>query len=113
LGKDRKEKALPDPEPFEPAPQSKGAKAAAAAEQPVKPPARSTLHDEIVTLNLALKAAVRHGWLSAAPDVSAPYNAQAKITHRPWFSPDEYKLLYETSRENAGVSVSGRATSAK
>jgi integrase len=102
LGRDRKEKALPDPEPVEPAPQkAKSTKAAAAADQPVKPPARSTLHDEIVTLNLALKAAVRHGWLSAAPDVSAPYNAQAKITHRPWFSPDEYKLLYETSRENA------------
>jgi len=102
LGRDRREKALPDPEPFEPAPQkAKSTNAAAAADQSVKPPARSTLHDEIVTLNLALKTAVRHGWLSAAPDVSAPYNAQAKITHRPWFSPNEYKLLYETSRENA------------
>ena len=31
------------------------------------PPARSTLHDEIVTLRLVLKTATRHGWLSHFP----------------------------------------------
>lgn len=66
-----------------------------------KPPSTSTLHDEVVTLNLVLKTAVRHGWLASAPDVSAPYNLETKVSHRPWFSPDEYKRLYEASRENA------------
>ena len=68
---------------------------------PRKPPSTSTLHDEVVTLNLVLKTAVRHGWLASAPDVSAPYNLETKVSHRPWFSPDEYKRLYEASRENA------------
>ena len=68
---------------------------------PRKLPSTSTLHDEVVTLNLVLKTAVRHGWLASAPDVSAPYNLETKVSHRPWFSPDEYKRLYEASRENA------------
>ncbi len=66
-----------------------------------KPPARSTLHDEIVTLSLVLQTAIRHGWLSHPPKLSAPYKTQGKVVHRPWFSPDEYKKLYETSREHA------------
>lgn len=70
-------------------------------EKAPKPPAQSTLHDEIVTLNLVLKTAARHVWLAHLPDVSAPYNIETKISHRPWFSPDEYKRLYEASRENA------------
>jgi len=63
-----------------------------------KAPARSTMHDEIVTLRLILKTAVRHGWLSHVPDLSLPYKTQGKIVHRPWFSPDEYKQLYEATR---------------
>ena len=70
-------------------------------ERKVKAPSKSTLLDEIVTLNLVLKTAVRHLWLEHLPDLTAPYNTQTKIIHRPWFSPDEYKLLYETSREYA------------
>jgi integrase len=66
-----------------------------------KPPARSTLHDEVVTLRMVLKTAVRHGWLGVAPDIDAPYNTQGKVVHRPWFSPEEYKKLYATSREHA------------
>ena len=66
-----------------------------------KPPARSTLHDEIVTLRLVLKAAIRHKWLAHLPDLRPPYKAQGKIEHRPWFSPGEYKQLYEASRKNA------------
>ena len=43
-----------------------------------KPPARSTLHDEIVTLRLVLKAAIRHGWLAHLPDLSPPYKTQGQ-----------------------------------
>jgi hypothetical protein len=57
-----------------------------------KPPARSTLHDEIVTLRLVLKTAIRHAWLSHLPDLSPPYRTQGKIVHRPWFSPAEYPV---------------------
>lgn len=66
-----------------------------------RPPARSTLHDEIVTLRLVLKTAIRHGWLDHLPDLSPPYKTQGKIAHRPWFSPDEYKQLYEAARAYA------------
>ena len=66
-----------------------------------KRPARSTLHDEIVTLRQVLKTAIRHGWLSHLPDLSPPYRTQGKIMHRPWFSPAEYKQLYEATREYA------------
>jgi integrase len=66
-----------------------------------KPPARSTLHDEIVTLRLALKTAIRHGWLEHLPDLSPPYKSQGKVVHRPWFSPAEYKQLYEAARAYA------------
>lgn len=66
-----------------------------------KPPARSTLHDEIVTLRQVLKTAVRHGWLSHVPDLSPPYRTQGKIVHRPWFSPEEYKQLYKATREHS------------
>lgn len=66
-----------------------------------KPPARSTLHHEIVTLRLVLKAAQRHGWIEHVPDLSPPYKASGKITHRAWFSPEEYKKLYEATRRRA------------
>jgi integrase len=66
-----------------------------------KRPARSTLHDEIVTLRLVLKTAIRHGWLTHLPDLSPPYRTQGKIVHRPWFSPTEYKQLYEATRAYA------------
>jgi integrase len=66
-----------------------------------KRPARSTIHDEIVTLRQVLKTAIRHGWLSHLPDLSPPYRTQGKIVHRPWFSPAEYKQLYEATREYA------------
>jgi integrase len=62
-------------------------------------PARSTLHDEIVTLRQVLKTAIRHGWLTHLPDLSPPYRTQGKIVHRPWFSPSEYKQLYAATRE--------------
>ena len=66
-----------------------------------KPPARSTLHNEMVTLRQVLKTAIRQGWLEHLPDLSAPYRTQGKVVHRPWFSPAEYKQLYEATRAYA------------
>jgi len=66
-----------------------------------KPPARSTMHQEIVTLRQVLKTAVRHGWLAHLPDLSAPYKSSGKIEHRAWFSPEEYKKLYTATRRRA------------
>jgi integrase len=66
-----------------------------------KPPARSTLHQEIVALRQVLKTANRHGWLAGVPDLSPPYKTSGKITHRAWFSPSEYRQLYEATRRRA------------
>ena len=66
-----------------------------------KPPARSTLHHETVTLRQVLKTAVRHGWLSHVPDIAQPYRATSKVSHRAWFSADDYKTLYESTRKKA------------
>ena len=64
-----------------------------------KPPARSTLHQEIVCLRQVLKCANRHGWIEFVPNLSPPYKTSGKITHRAWFSPEEYKRFYQASRE--------------
>jgi integrase len=66
-----------------------------------KPPARSTMHQEIVILRQTLRTAVRHGWLERLPDLSEPYRSSPKISHRAWFSPEEYKQLYEATRKRA------------
>lgn len=66
-----------------------------------KHPARNTIHNEIVTLNMVLKTAQRHGWLVHLPNLSDPYRRQTKVGHRPWFTPKEYKQLYEATRKNA------------
>ena len=68
--------------------------------EPVRP-SRSTLHHDIVTLRLVLKTANRHGWLAYIPDLSAPYRSSNKIEHRAWFSPEEYKQLYQATRARA------------
>jgi integrase len=80
----------------EPNPESKSK-----AKPRTRPPARSTLHDEVVTLRMVLKTAIRHGWLEHLPDLSPPYKTQGKLAHRPWFSPEEYKQLYEAARAYA------------
>lgn len=64
-------------------------------------PARSTIHQEMVTLRQVLKTANRKGWIPAVPDMSAPYKSSGKITHRGWFSPEEFKRLCEATRERA------------
>lgn len=58
------------------------------------------MHHEIVTLRQVLKLAIRYGWLAHLPDLSDPYRGSSKVTHRAWFSPDEYKQLYTATREN-------------
>lgn len=69
------------------------------------PPSHSTIHDEIITLRLVLKSALRRGWIQYLPDLSAPYRKGAKVSRRPWFSPDEYKQLYTASREHSKKSL--------
>jgi integrase len=64
-------------------------------------PSRSTLQQELVVLRQVLKTANRHGWLPYLPDISAPYKTSGKITHRAWFSPEEYKQLYQATRARA------------
>lgn len=66
-----------------------------------RPPARTTLHHELVTLRQVLKTAVRHGWLASVPDLTAPYKSSGKVSHRAWFSPEEYKQLYAATRARA------------
>ncbi|HEY0329910.1 MAG TPA: site-specific integrase [Rhodopseudomonas sp.] len=66
-----------------------------------KPPARSTIHQEIVALRQTLKTAMRHGWLKSMPDLSEPYKFNTKISHRAWFSPEEYRKLYTATRKRA------------
>ena len=66
-----------------------------------RPPARSTLHKEIVCIRLVLKTANRRGWMNHLPDMSVPYKTSGKITHRAWFSPEEYTRLYEATRRRA------------
>lgn len=66
-----------------------------------RPPARTTLHHEMVTLRQVLKTAMRHGWLPHLPDLSAPYRTSGKVSHRAWFSPDEYTQLYTATRKRA------------
>jgi integrase len=48
-----------------------------------------------------LKCACRHRWINAVPDLSAPYKSSPKIVNRGWFSPEEYRTLYEATRRRA------------
>jgi integrase len=64
-----------------------------------KPPARNTMHQEMVALRQVLKLAIRHGHLTGLPDMSQPYKTNSKISHRAWFSPEEYQQLYKATRD--------------
>ena len=75
---------------------------------PQKPPAKNTIHQEIVTLRQVLKTAIRHDWLTHLPDFSMPYRSAEKISRRAWFSPDEYKQLYEATRRRVRMHKSKR-----
>jgi len=73
-----------------------------------KSPSRSTMHQEIVAIRQVLKTAKRHGWIDHLPDLSLPYKSSGKIVHRAWFSPDEYKRLYEATRQRAAKPLNNR-----
>ncbi len=66
-----------------------------------KPPAKKTIHNEVVTLSMVLKTALRHDWIDHIPNLSDPYRRKSKIEHRPWFTEKEYKQLYNATRANA------------
>lgn len=77
-------------------------------------PSRSTMHHEIVTLRQVMKTAVRHNWIAYLPDYTPPYRSSGKVQHRAWFSPEEYKALYEHTRakvKNAKGKLRRHATS--
>jgi integrase len=65
------------------------------------PPARNTMHQEMVALRQVLKLALRHGHLAHLPDMSQPYRTNSKVSHRAWFSPEEYKRLYAATRRRS------------
>ncbi len=79
-----------------------------ANKEPPKLPARNTLHNEIITLRLVMKVALRKGWITGLSDFSAPYKKQMKVVRRPWFTPDEYKSLYTATRNHARAAKSER-----
>ncbi len=64
-------------------------------------PSASTLNHEIVTLRHVMKTALRRGWIDHLPDFSAPYAKSKKVSHRAWFSPEEYKQFYQATRARA------------
>lgn len=74
----------------------------------VRKPSRSSLHKEIVTLRQVLKCANRHGWLPYLPDLSAPFRGSGKISHRAWFSNEEYVRLYTESGARAKKPLKAR-----
>ncbi len=70
-------------------------------------PSRSTLHDEIVTLRLVLKTAIRHGWLDHLPDLSPPIGRRARSCIVPgsvrknisrWGRPSRRRIIRRSSR---------------
>jgi integrase len=79
-----------------------------AMEKRGKPPSRTSMHHETVAIRQVLKTAMRHGWLHALPDLSQPYKTSGKVTHRAWFSPDEYQQLYEATRRRAQTPLNNR-----
>lgn len=66
-----------------------------------KTPAYSTIQHELTTIRHVLRTAVRHGWMSFLPDLSEPFKRSRKISHRAWFSDDEYEALYTATRKRA------------
>jgi integrase len=65
---------------------------------PGKPPARSTMLQEIVHIRQVLKHAEGLGWIPFVPNLSTPYMSQGKRGRRAWFSPEEYEKLYQATR---------------
>lgn len=72
-------------------------KRTATEEKPGKPPARSTMLQEIVIIRQVLKHAEGLGWIPFVPSLSTPYMTQGKKGRRAWFSPEEYEQLYKAT----------------
>lgn len=66
-----------------------------------KPPARTTIHHEIIALRHVLKTCKRKHWIKVLPDLSAPYKASGKVAHRAWFSLEEYRQLRKATQRRA------------
>ena len=64
---------------------------------PGKPPARSTMLQEIVMIRQVLKHAEGLGWIKYVPNLSTAYMTQGKKGRRAWFDPDEYVRLYKAT----------------
>jgi len=73
-----------------------------------KPPARTTLHQEIVCLRQVLKTALRHRWLDHLPDMSLPYRQSGKIAHRAWFTAQEWEQLDAALSQRAAFPLKPR-----
>lgn len=63
-----------------------------------KPPARSTLLQEIVHVRQVLKFAEGQGWLPYVPSLSSELLKKTKTSRRAWFSHAEYETLYKATR---------------
>jgi hypothetical protein len=48
-----------------------------------------------------MKTAHRQRWLTVLADFSDPFKTSGKVAHRAWFSPQEYRLLYQATRRRA------------
>jgi len=46
--------------------------------------------------------------LQSLPDLSEPYRSNGKISHRAWFSPEEYRKLYEATRHRVQMPKKNR-----
>ena len=66
-----------------------------------KPPARSTTDHELVFIRQTLKHAEGMGWIDHLPNLDMPYKSKAKRERRAWFSPEEYKRLYQATGRKA------------
>ena len=73
-----------------------------------KRPSRSTLHKEIVCIRQVLKSANRRGSLPYLPNLAAPFRASGKVSHRAWFSKEEYVRLYEATGARAAKPLKER-----
>ncbi len=63
-----------------------------------KPPARSTMMQEVVHIRQVLKWAEGMGWIPFVPNLNPPYKSQGKKVRRAWFSPEEFKQLREATK---------------
>jgi integrase len=64
-----------------------------------KPPARSTMLQEIVIIRQVLKHAEGLGWIPFVPNLSTAYMTQGKRGRRAWFDHDEYDKLHKATRK--------------